>query len=253
MVIGTLPEPLLHLISGDDAKRLRASKVLTRDIEIAKQAGSKGVVSGMSIVYMKWLIAPPPLSNGSGGDKGERERGLPEGYCFDKVRREEGEFRLVISRTEIPRTEESLGRMGCVGIRHDSQLIAWAFLGVDGSLTSLHVEPAHRGKGLAKAVSRKLLKQLAEDPGAVGFRPLPAALGGGEEGMGKGEGWADSDVAVDNLEGAGVARGLGGERGWEVRWVGVDLGRVREVVRGGWGGDEGGGSPGGKEEGVDEV
>jgi GNAT superfamily N-acetyltransferase len=245
MVLGTLSSPLLHLIGGDEVGKLKESPVLTRDIEEMRQSGSTGVFGGMSIPYLKWLIAPPRPSGAEQGDQG-----LPEGYSFDIVRGERGEYRRVMSRTEIPRTEESLGRMGCVGVRYGEELVAWVFLGVDGSVTALHVEPAHRGKGLAKAASRKLLRGLAEDPVSVGFRKLPeiaveGAVGGSgglggqrgleigwEEGQerGKGEGWADSDVAVDNLESAGVARGLGGNKGWEVRWVSVDLRRVKEVV-----------------------
>lgn len=235
MVIGTLSETLLGLIGGEGVRGLVPSRVLTRDVGIARGVGSEGLVLGISGLYLKWLIAPPsPMREEESG-----EGGLPEGYHFDKARGERGEFGLVISRTEIPRTEESLGRLGCVGIRYicpDSagekrrsgseeggggELVAWAFLGVDGSLTSLYVEPQHRGKGLAKKMSGKLLRRLVERPGDMGFRSLL---------VGEGEGWVGSDVAVENLESAGVARGLGGIPGWEVRWVSVDLGRVREAV-----------------------
>lgn len=142
-------------------------------------------------------------------------------------------------RTAIPKTEATLAELGNVGIRYASrgsshegddegeaergdQLIAWAFMGVDGSLTSLHVEPAHRGKGLAKAVGGMLLRGLAGDPGAMGFAPV---------GEGDVVGMAHSDVAVGNVESAGVAKGLGGREGWRVRWVSVDLGRVEGAVR----------------------
>lgn len=96
-------------------------------------------------------------------------------------------------------------------------------MGVDGSLTSLHVEPAHRGKGLAKAVGRRLFRNLVEDARGMGF----VAVGVGEGGL-----MVHSDVAVGNVESAGVARGLGGREGWRVRWVSVDLGRVDGAVRG---------------------
>lgn len=103
---------------------------------------------------------------------------------------------FVISRTDTPRTEETLARLGCLALRYRApsagdaektraegegkreggeekgELIAWAFLGVDCSLSSLHVEPQHRGKGLAKSVTRKLFEELAKDPLSVGFRPL---------------------------------------------------------------------------------
>lgn len=247
--------------------------------------GGEGVVAGVSVVYQKWIITPPSAlgvpSSTSGPKRGGRDgcedrrgmiegnrtstqkcmvapstttdhKALPEGYHFSKVKREE--FQIVISRTEIPRTEETLARLGSVALRYRTPLtgeakdmaaegekeegagaeadggtlIAWAFLGVDCSLSSLHVEPEHRGKGLAKAVTRKLFEDLARDPLSVGFRPLEGdtVKVSAEDGAG----WAHADVAFGNLESAGVVRGLGGKEGWRVRWVSVDLERVGLVV-----------------------
>ena len=39
----------------------------------------------------------------------------------------------------------------------------WAFLGVNGSLSSLCIEPEYRGRGLMKAVTRKLLRTSLVD------------------------------------------------------------------------------------------
>lgn len=241
----------------------------------------EGVVAGTSVFYQKWIMAPTlvpgaPTSTSGGPEKvgGEGKCGngggvverigmstqkstmapsasadpkaLPEGYSFSKVRREE--LRIVISRTNIPRTEETLSRLGCVALRYrtpeaaveetaegreegdadSGPLIAWAFLGEDGSLKSLHVEPQHRGKGLAKAMTRKLLEELARDPLSMAIRPLEAdTVAAGVE---TGAGWAHADVMIDNLESAGVMRGLGGKKGWRVRWVSVDLERVGMVL-----------------------
>ena len=197
------------------------------------------------------------------------------------------ELRLTMSRSAIPRTEKTLAELGnrCVRYRvppsasappsphphphttprppprtppappqnnnnkdDQAQPIAWAYIGADGSLTSLHVEPEHRNLGLAKAVTRRLLGCLADDAAGMGFRDVECVTvdgskddsdsndGGskdddnerarkGEYGRG-GKGWAHSDVAEGNVGSEGVARGLGGKEGWRVRWVGVDLGAV---------------------------
>ncbi|MCJ1242996.1 hypothetical protein MMC30_000192 [Trapelia coarctata] len=179
-------------------------------------------------------------------------------------------------------------------------LIAWAFLGPDGSLTTLHVEPAFRGRGIAKMLTRRLFGLLAPTPApadaaqrgseterlrrldklremAAGWasgigetnsasaaseaddptpahppnggnitnppsqaNPLTAAQNHTDEsepqpGQGGiprsgfvdirlGEEWAHSDVYIDNLESAGVARSLGGGDGWWVFWAWLDLG-----------------------------
>ncbi|KAK5020584.1 hypothetical protein LTR60_000383 [Cryomyces antarcticus] len=94
--------------------------------------------------------------------------------------------------------------------------IAWAFLGQDGSLTSLHVEPAFRGRGLAKAVTLKLFADVQRRQGVF------AAVGSEDEDVG----WAHADAASENRESIGVMESLGGRWGWDVYWVRVDLERV---------------------------
>ncbi len=214
--------------------------------------------------------------NGNAPSSSSSSPSLPPAYAFSPLRR--AELPLTISRTAIPKTEATLAQLGCVCVRYtpvstptptstpttsssftptptttaanakdktQSPPIAWAFLGVDGSLTSLHVEPAHRGLGLAKAVARRLFRCLADDAAGMGFRAVinddgddeddrmrrdegggggaaAAAVVGGYDGGGA-EGWAHSDVAEDNFESAGVAKALGGREGWRVRWVSVDL------------------------------
>lgn len=231
MVLGTLSEKLVTLLAREDMHWLSPSRVVARAIDAAPSSREmKGVLSALSIPYVKWLIEPPP----SVPEVGE-EKAPPEGLVYSRPHR--SELRTVLARSEIPRKEETLAGLGSAGVRvsdleptsdggliegqghtDDGELVAWAFLGVDGSLTSLHVEPPYRGKGLAKACSARLFSLLAREPEAMGFRPLDTKGG---------EGWAHSDVAEDHFESAGVARGLGGREGWRIRWVGVDLDRVR--------------------------
>ena len=125
-------------------------------------------------------------------------------------------------------------------------LVAWAFISSDGSLSSLHVEKEHRGKGIAKAVCRRSFEMLEAEPEAMGFGSIPAsALRSGEEEMGEGrdgmgdwekiracgaQGWVSSDIAEDNEQSRGVARSVGGIEVWDVRWVGVDLRAVEMAV-----------------------
>ena len=236
MVMGTLNEKLLPLLAGNDMEWMRPKKILTRNLDAASSPPSsrneekQGVLSGISVPYFKWLIQPP-----SPVDSPKESRELPKGYEYSKPH--VSELGIVLSRSEIPRTAETLGKLGSVGIRFvdsaaggagrpvkelrdldDGTLVAWAFLGVDGSLTALHVEMAHRGKGLGKACSGRLFSLLAGNSHVMGF---PSSGGGA--------GWAHSDVAEDNKESAGVARALGGKLGWKVRWVGVDMRRVKQT------------------------
>lgn len=125
--------------------------------------------------------------------------------------------------------------------KEKGELIAWAFLSADGSLSSLFVEPGHRGRGIARAVVRGLVVLASGKESEEG-----GGGGGGGEGEGdeegemrekgeRGKGWVSSDVYFDNEGGRGVAMGVGGKEGWVCRWVGCDLGRVRAV----WGREEG--------------
>lgn len=196
-----------------------------------------GVLSGIGQATYKYLIPPAPstLSSSDGISGLGRGKGK-KGYVLSELR--SSELGICIANTDIPRTEEGLGmlRSVCVrycsppveeqprekkrgvggegeerdkgkgkgdGYREEGEVVAWAFLGADGSFSSLHTMPEHRGKGLAGAVVRGLMR--------------------------KGEGWMSSDVYWDNEGGKGVARGLGGREGWVVHWVGCDLEAVRRV------------------------
>ena len=88
--------------------------------------------------------------------------------------------------------------------------IAWAFTGLDASLTTLHVEAAYRGRGLAKTLTAKIFREdLAHfhtnddviDIMALGY------------------------VQVGNKASEGMCRSLGGKADWVCYWLRVDLSR----------------------------
>ncbi|KAF2146631.1 uncharacterized protein K452DRAFT_262587 [Aplosporella prunicola CBS 121167] len=136
---------------------------------------------------------------------------LPDSLRWGALREED--FALVRSRTAIPRTNRTLRSLPSAAIfpvEPATAPIAWAFLGVDGSLVSLHVEPGYRGCGLAKTVARKLLRQ-----GNMAFGDAPVVD-------------FHADVALENKESHSVCRSLGGKQHWEVYWVRIDLTRIRE-------------------------
>lgn len=171
---------------------------------------------------------------------------LPVGFVFGEVRAGRGGFGLVRERSEIERSEGTLrllpsvavfrdrtadvdedededegggggdGEAGVVGGKEgegegQGEMVAWGFLGVDGSLTSLYVEEGYRGLGLAKAVTGRLLREKT-----VG--------GGWFEGVR--DGFGHAIVAGENGASLGVCGRLGARFGWDVYWVRVDLGRV---------------------------
>ncbi|KAI4744406.1 chaperone protein dnaJ [Aureobasidium sp. EXF-12298] len=121
---------------------------------------------------------------------------LPPGFVYGKV--DPKDYSLVKSRTQIPRQDRTLVKLPSVAIyptdtsSSTPQPIAWAFLGLDASLTTLHVEPAYRGLGLAKSLSLKL---FSEDMN-IYWQHNPTT---GEQNGHVDERYGHADVATDNI------------------------------------------------------
>ena len=97
-----------------------------------------------------------------------------------------------------------------VGILNEAgKLIAWGYIGIDGSFATLYVLEEYRGKGLASYVAVELLGSY----GKGAFADL------GYDGS---SGWVHSDVKVGNVESEGVMRSIGGKVGWVSSYTWVD-------------------------------
>ncbi|MCJ1374742.1 hypothetical protein MMC20_005974 [Loxospora ochrophaea] len=179
----------------------------------------QGAIAAHTIPYTKYIIAPPrPLPPSTTASTTGPT--LPPSLHFSTVF--PAEYPLVISRTAVPRTERTLSPLRSVAVREKSsleqspnssassqgKLTAWGFEGLDGSVTSLHVEEKWRGQGLGKAVAWRVLETMRE---------------GEDEGCG----WGHADVAGDNVASRAVVESVGGTVGWECYWCWVDLERVR--------------------------
>jgi len=234
LILGSLHSALVPLLAGPPTHTLTPRAVIARspDSDVADAAGGGAVLSQISTEYGKWLI-PATTAAVVPPEKAK----LPRGYVFAALEAED--LCVVMARTEIPKTVETLARLRGVGVREvagegggggdgdgdgdgdgggDGRLVAWGFVGVDGCLSTLHVEPGERGKGLGKAVAGRLVGMVGESKGEGGGE----GGGGGEDGRG----WVSGDVAVGTERSEGVMRGVGGKRGWTVRWVAVDLERL---------------------------
>ncbi|KAI0104829.1 hypothetical protein GGR51DRAFT_549348 [Nemania sp. FL0031] len=159
--------------------------------------------AGMAIVstglYDKWIfkvgelpdITLPDVSSGDG-----------RRWVWDRVRRED--IPLTISRTKIPRKERTMKLLPSTALYlDDGTPVAWAFLGPDSSLSSLHCEEPYRGKGIAKAVAVRVLRDHLKDYSDDAF------------------GWAD--VAPENIQSQGVCRSLNGQPKWQISWSLLNL------------------------------
>lgn len=168
----------------------------------------------LSRVFMKYLFGNPPPPPAE-------VEALQEGLEFGELRSED--MARVIDTSSIKRNRETLLLLENAAVfsvtRDNKVAIAWAFISFDGSLATWWVEGEWRGKGIEKAVVKKVLWGMGEGTRREGVV------------------WVHADVAEDNLASKRGLVGLGGVEGWSVRWLWVDLkgfGRNYRVDVGGY-------------------
>ncbi|PLB52630.1 hypothetical protein P170DRAFT_453943 [Aspergillus steynii IBT 23096] len=163
--------------------------------------------------------------------QGSNSSTLPPGYRFSDRRGSSAlqprHYELICRRSAVFRTPKSLASFPGVAVYVDTPSsssstgaddngedpIAWAFLSADGTLAVLHVEPEYRGRGLAEAASREVMRR--------GMREGRMFLAKGEQGRGKG--WVHADVTPGNRASCRVMEKLGGEVSWTVTWTVVEF------------------------------
>ncbi|KAK1752431.1 hypothetical protein QBC47DRAFT_388463 [Echria macrotheca] len=192
MVLGSLEEGMRRRLVGRGVRMARTGVEMSPDVE---RYGWE--------FYGKWLFRVEMLA-------GEMGMGMGiEGARWDVVRRED--VAVILARTKIPRQEATLLALPSTVVRlEDGTPVAWAFLGPDGTLTTLHVEESYRGKGLAKTLASKLMRDHLGDFGD--------------------DGWGAADVYVSNLQSQAVCRSLGGKVSKTVCWAILDLESVTSVL-----------------------
>ncbi|KAH0833671.1 hypothetical protein FOPE_03362 [Fonsecaea pedrosoi] len=167
---------------------------------------------------------------------------LPPTYRFGPM--QPSHLQTVLDRTPIPRTLATLRQYVSLGVfyRDQPDPVGWGFLGKDASLSSLHTEPEHRGRGLAVALARELLKRqhvvspfaaaaaaaaaaevAAQDKAATAKTPSNTATPAPPSGSYI---WAHADVSQSNTASRRVMEKLGGSPRWMVMWTEVDIERV---------------------------
>ncbi|KAL1974451.1 hypothetical protein VTN31DRAFT_4655 [Thermomyces dupontii] len=138
-------------------------------------------------------------------------RGLPEGYEWGTVPREE--INLVVSTSTVKRVAETLLTQPNVAIftTGDRKMVAWAYLGLQKTLNTLYVLPEHRGRGLAKLAAARLIVDLHD--GSAGEEKAQSD-------------WCFAEVAADNSESQRVCKSLGARFHGRAAYMTIDLGRV---------------------------
>jgi hypothetical protein len=238
--MSTLPTPPMH---ADNLPTLELAKQHEKEHPTSPASGKYEMTTG---TYMRHLLSPKIVTLGAvhatvtqvlqeagvvrnelPGPDAElnkflfklsdlpETKELPKGLRWGEVR--EQNIDLVKSRTSIPRTTRTLMSLKSVGVFEEKTgtPVAWTFLGLDGSLVTLHTEEAHRGKGIAKAVAVRLMTQHA--PGLAVDD--------------KGDAWSHADVYVGNVQSERVCRSLRGKALWKCFWVRIDLERAGSLAK----------------------
>ncbi|KAI1368004.1 hypothetical protein F5Y08DRAFT_20181 [Xylaria arbuscula] len=176
-----------------------------RERLVAPGVGVDIVSTGL---YDKWIfeigkLPAVKLAGDGPGDGDVDGDGDGSRWVWDVVRREHIPF--TISRTKIPRRERTMKLLPSTALYSDDGTpVAWAFLGPDSSLSSLHCEEPYRGRGIAKAVAIRVLRDHLGDYNDDAYY-----------------GWAD--VAPDNVQSQGVCKSLNGEPRWQISWSRLNL------------------------------
>ncbi|PYI33758.1 hypothetical protein BP00DRAFT_485295 [Aspergillus indologenus CBS 114.80] len=212
-----------HAGAGLDVERQEWGKAYT--------SGSAAFVPGIKVhrydraPYVKYLFGREVVCSGAAA--------APAGFRFHTREGRRGvqpeHFALVRSRTVIPRSDATLAMLpgaavyvqqqqqhaGTVGAGEEDaeDPVAWAFLGPDGSLATLHVEAAYRGHGLAGRVAREAMRRGMVEDGRwwTGEDDTETSM------------LVHTNVAMGNGASRRVMEKLGGRVGWTVTWTVVEM------------------------------
>ncbi|KAJ6041599.1 Acyl-CoA N-acyltransferase [Penicillium canescens] len=215
-----------------------AHPIIDADVDLEPYPGLK-VHRFDSRPYLKYLFRQTRLNSKTS----DGAIPLPKGYRYCDKRGRFGvlysQLDLIQSRTHIPRSKEQLLSIPSVVVYHDSgkeenmhgwsgsscspskekdeMPIAWAFLGLDGALATLHVEPGHRGQGLAPCLSVETMRRGMDLDGIF------SAKGENEEVQNHLREWVHADVAQYNMASRRVMEKVGGEVLSTVMWTVIEL------------------------------
>ncbi|KAK7961694.1 uncharacterized protein PG986_002519 [Apiospora aurea] len=198
-------------------------------------SGAGDLVLDPSVPYGKYVFPVPTTNQAGEGSVLE----LPEGLIWSTIGPDD--YADVMAVNKIIRSPSTLAKLPSAAIREAAQrpdgkpgkAVAFAFAAGDGSVRTLHVDPAYRRRGLAKAVVARLLGMGLFAPprnGPLAARPevLDELLA--ENGEQAGATLAFAGIEESNTGSIRTFRALGGRWLWDVYWIYLDLDRARELA-----------------------
>lgn len=155
----------------------------------------------------------------------------PAGLRFGSVPPQQ--LDVVLSTTKIPRQLDTLLALPTVALLEEDggKLVAWCYIGIDGAIATLFVQPAYREKGLGLLVAQEAVRRYSAGELRVpaGGEPEDRRVGAREENpqhrlwaFDGACGWTYADVAVGNRGSESVMRRLGAVVRWQNYYIRID-------------------------------
>ncbi|KAK7983289.1 GMC oxidoreductase [Apiospora arundinis] len=194
------------------------------------------------VPYGKYVFPVPAPSNKQ--QEGSSATALPEGLVWSTIGPDD--YADVMAVNKIIRSPTTLAKLRSAAIREAAprpdgrpgKAVAFAFAAGDGSVRTLHVDPAYRRRGLAKMVVARLLGMGLFEPPRSGH--LAARKDEGDEdvlvGKRDGDDRSETTLAFAGIEESNTGsirtfQALGGKWLWDVYWIYLDLDRARELAQ----------------------
>lgn len=238
-VLSYVPATSRESLPSPGLKAPRSDHCLAGNVHTTTAAllAKAGVVVWPSPPYGKYLFSVP--DRGAQGaattaTPADSSSGLPQGLVWGEIG--PSDYSDVMAANSIVRSASTIANLTSVAIRAASpglegghnKAVAFAFASGNGSIRTLHVDPAYRRQGLAKKVVSRLLSVGEFEPPRTG--PLAA----------------DEDVrrsmeqpvlGYTGIEGSNVGsiktfQAIGAKWHWDVFWLGLDLEAIARQVRG---------------------
>jgi hypothetical protein len=171
--------------------------------------------------YLKYIFPSTSHMQSPTGPIASTQDVLPRGYRYGALR-QPCDLQVALDRTSIPRTVETMAILPSRAIFYEDEPdpVAWGFVGIDASLTTLHTEHEHRRKNLAVSLAKELLRIQAAQ-----FK-TPGCKGGEDQRADSRSSWGHADVSEDNTGSQRVMAKAGGWLMWRNCWVQVELERL---------------------------
>lgn len=196
-----------------------------------------GVVVRSSPPYGRYLFGVPPRSGGQApaavtAPEGS-SAGLPDGLVWSRIG--PSDYADVMAVNRVVRSASTIAKLTSVAVRaaspgaggHQGGAIAFAFASGDGSVRTLHVDPAYRRLGLAKAVVTRLL--------GIGpfLPPETGPLAADEDTRARMEPTALAFTGIEssNIGSIRTFQTLGGKWYWDIYYLWLDLDVVAQQMQ----------------------